>query len=37
VGEIAVKLGISESAVKRECQAIRRELRKELEKEGISV
>jgi RNA polymerase sigma-70 factor (ECF subfamily) len=37
VSEIAEALDVSESAVKRECQTIRRELRAELEKEGISV
>jgi RNA polymerase sigma factor (sigma-70 family) len=37
VAEIAQKLGISRSAVKRELAAIRKELRIELEKEGIEV
>lgn len=37
VAEIARQLGISESAVKRELTGIRKELRTELEKEGITV
>lgn len=37
VAHIAEKLEISESAVKREIAAIRKELKKELEKEGIDV
>ena len=37
VAEIARQLNISESAVKRELTGIRKELRTELEKEGITV
>jgi DNA-directed RNA polymerase specialized sigma24 family protein len=37
VAEIAQRLEISESSVKRELAAIRKELRIELEKEGITV
>ena len=37
VREIAEKLGVSESSVKRELAAIKKELKKELEKEGIDV
>lgn len=37
VAEIAEKLGVSQSAVKRELAGIRKELRRELEKEGITV
>lgn len=37
VAEIAEGLEISESSVKRELAGIRKELRTELEKEGITV
>ena len=37
VAEIAERLGVSRSAVKRELAGIRKELRNELEKEGITV
>lgn len=37
VAEIAERLGVSESSVKRELAGIRKELRTELEKEGITV
>ena len=37
IGEIAEKLGISESAVKKALTAMRKDLRRELEKEGIEV
>ena len=37
VAEIAERLGVSESSVKRELTGIRKELRTELEKEGITV
>jgi RNA polymerase sigma-70 factor (ECF subfamily) len=37
VAEIAERLGVSRSSVKRELAGIRKELRNELEKEGITV
>jgi RNA polymerase sigma-70 factor (ECF subfamily) len=37
VAEIAQRLGVSQSSVKRELAGIRKELRNELEKEGITV
>lgn len=37
IGYIAEKLGISESAVKKALTAMKKDLRKELEKEGIEV
>ena len=37
IGDIAEKLGISESAVKKALAAMKKDLRKELEKEGIEV
>lgn len=37
VAEIAERLGVSQSSVKRELAGIRKELRTELEKEGITV
>ena len=37
VAEIAERLGVSRSSVKRELAGIRKELRSELEKEGINV